>query len=957
MHTDISDSITQHLQEAIAHHQAGKLDEAKAEYESVLRSVPDHPVANHNMGVLLAGSGDASVSLSYFIAALNADPAQGQYWLSYIDALMKAGQMEEASQVLELARQHGLQGDKVEALARSLEKENQKLAGPSDQEMDALVALFSQGQYERAAVEARRLAEKFPDQGFVWKGLGVSYKELGRIEEALEPMQKAAALSPLDVEAHYNLGVVLQALGRQDEAASSYRKALEIKPDYVDALINLGVLQHEAGQLNEAERSLRRAFEIMPQNVKAVFNLGNVLMELERYQEAEQIFKSAVQLPGSEGEAYFGLGRALKGQKKLNEAETAYRQSLAFNPDNESVHYNLGNLCKDLERLNEAEASYRRAVNIKPELALAHYNLGHILKRMDRLGEAKDSYRRAIELNPDHAEAHCGLGMVLSGMGSLKEAEISCRKALDINPNYADAHCVLGVIFLNAKKLGEAEASLRRALQIEPDFFEAHNNLSLILKEQGKTNEAISSCLKALEIDPESALSHCNLGILFLAIGQVNESINCFRKALQLKPDYALAHSNLIFLQDLNAKMTVSELQSERRNWDAVHGAPFYGELAHENQADPERKLRIGYMSADFRIHSAAFVFGGMLVNYDAGQFDVIAYSNFATKDLLTERFQESVTLWRDIAGMADDEVAQLIREDGIDILVDLSGHSAGNRLLVFARKPAPIQITAWGYAHGTGMRAMDVFLTDPVSVPIEEQVYYAERIRYLPCVVGYFKNGETPSVNDLPALSGKGITFGSFNRLSKNSEATYRVWSNILKACPESRMVIKTHELNDGGTRGRVMSYFTSAGIDPERIILQRWSPRHEHMQAYNQIDIALDPFPHGGGVTALEGLMMGVPMVSLCWPTTSGRVSASILTALGLTDWIARTEQEYEQLAIKKAMDLQSLSALRCELRNIFNLSVIGDQLAYTRSVEREYRSLWREWCEKNRNFEAEK
>ena len=393
------------------------------------------------------------------------------------------------------------------------------------------------------------------------------------------------------------------------------------------------------------------------------------------------------------------------------------------------------------------------------------------------------------------------------------------------------------------------------------------------------------------------------------------------------------------------------ELHNIRKEWDAAYAALLgQQDLVHTNDSIPTRSLRLGYVSADFRTHSAARVFGGMLTQYDRSQFEVFAYSNYKGKDdEITELFRKSVTVWRNIAGLSDDEVAKLIREDRIDILVDLSGHSAGNRLLVFARKPAPIQITAWGYATGTGMRAMDVFFTDPVMVPPQEKQYFTEEIRYLPSVVGSFFTEKLPDVNELPALSDGVVTFGSFNRLVKVSEEAYRAWAKVLLAMPRSKLILKAQELNNASARERVAGYFTKAGVAADRIIMLKGSSWHEHMQTYNQIDLALDPFPHGGGVTALEGLVMGVPVINLRWPTMTGRLSASIMTTLGLPDWIAETQEEYVDLAIQKATDLQSLSTLRQKLRSTFTSSVIGDQAAYARAVEKEYRQLWQEWCAK--------
>jgi predicted O-linked N-acetylglucosamine transferase (SPINDLY family) len=368
----------------------------------------------------------------------------------------------------------------------------------------------------------------------------------------------------------------------------------------------------------------------------------------------------------------------------------------------------------------------------------------------------------------------------------------------------------------------------------------------------------------------------------------------------------------------------------------------------HENDCTPGRRLRIGYVSADFREHSASKVFGGMLTHYDRSQFEVYAYSNSRLKeDRYSELFRKNVTVWRNIAGLSDQAAASMLLDDRIDILVDLSGHTAGNRLLVFARRPAPIQITALGYAAGTGMQAMDVFFTDRVMVPLDEVGYYREEVRYLPCALGLFSMDEFPAVNALPALSNGVVTFGSFNRLAKVSNDTYRTWAKLLLAIPGSRLLLKATELDDALNRERILQAFTQAGIAAERIVMRGNTSWYEHMQAYHQVDIALDPFPHGGGVTALEGLMMGVPVITRRWPTLTGRISASVMTTLKLPGWIAETPEQYVEIAVGQANDLQSLSKLRGQLRGIFTSSVLGDQAAFVRSVEQEYRKLWQEWC----------
>jgi len=697
-----SQAVGQALQQAITLHQAGNLQEAELLYRTILKARPDHPDANHNLGVLAVQVQQPSAGLPHFKAALEANPDQGQYWLSYIDALIQTGQTDVARQVLEEGRQHGLQGESVETVAGRLP--------PGTQEISSLTTLFGEGRYAEAEATARRLTEIFPHDGVGWKALGAAFKLQGQTTESLEPMRKAAELMPEDAEAHSNLGAAL----------------------------------------------------------------------------------------------------------------------------------------KDLGQLEDAVASFRRAIEIDPYYANAHSNMGVALQTLEQLSGAVASHRRALEINPNSAE------------------------------------------------------------------------------------------------------NHFNLGNSMLAIAQLDNAVAKYRKALEIKPDYLKAHSNLIFTLDLTAGADITVLQHERNRWNLIHAAPLAANhYPHANHPDPERRLRIGYVSADFRVHSASQVFGFMLVNFDPTYFDVFAYSNSTIVDSCTCIFKERVTHWRNISALSDDAVAEMIRQDSIDILVDLSGHSLGNRLLVFARKPAPIQITAWGYIGGTGLKAMDVFFADPVIVPPDEKHFYAEEVRYLPNVVGHYSSREFPAVNPLPALSADRITFGSFNRLAKVSDQAYQVWAQLLLAIPDSMMVLKTGELDDAVVKERVVKQFTKAGVDPSRIKLLGKSAWDDHIAAFGQVDIALDPFPHCGGVTTLEELMMGVPVVTLRCPTVAGRLSASILSTLGLTDWISESPEQYIEIAKQKAKNLTALADLRQQLRTILTTSIIGDNNAYVRAVEKEYRQLWREWC----------
>lgn len=831
--------VIQAVMQAIDVHRFGMFDEAERLYRAILQVDVANAEVNYNLGILLVQTNRPNLGLPYFIAALNADPARRQYWLGYIDTLLHCKKPLEAKDMLVFAKQHGLDGDEISALATRIDEYlqvaksadvikgvQQEKAGKGknipikklhqgsiENFINALMSSFSAGRFAESAKIAQEMTRRYPHHGFGWEALGSSLRQIGRHTDALAAMKRAVKLLPGDAVIHNSLGIIFNDLGCLNEAEASYLTALKINPEYAEA--------HS--------------------------NFGSLLQDMKRFKEAEASFNKAI----------------------------------SFNPDFAEMHFNLANTLKEMRRLDEAEASYRRAIRIKPDYAEAYNNLGVVLNDLKRPNEAMASYLKAVEINPKSADIYINLA------GTMPRPD-------------------------------DAMECLRMALEIKPDCVHAYNTM----------------------------------GLAELMRGRLDDSVACFRKALKYKPDFAIAHSNLIYAMDLMDSENIETLQEERRNWDAAHGAPFYGNWTHENRPDPERKLRIGYVSADIKDHSATKVFGGMMVNFDRQQFDVYAYSNFKGKDdKYTEFFKRHVSLWRSIVGLTDDAVAELIRQDQIDILVDLSGHSAGNRLLVFARKPAPIQITAWGYASGTGMRAMDVFFSDPVMVPEHEKMHYAEEIRYLPCVVGAFYNENFPDVNELPALSSGIVTFGSHNRLTKLSPTACRVWAEVLLSVPDSRLILKSPETQDAATRERITGQFIKAGVAAERIIMQGGTTWYEHMKAYNQIDIALDPFPHGGGVTTVEGLMMGVPVVTQLWPTMPGRVSASIMTALGLSDWVAENSEGFVEVAVRKASELQALSMLRREIRSILTSSEMGNTTSYVRAVEREYRALWREWCEKRK------
>jgi predicted O-linked N-acetylglucosamine transferase (SPINDLY family) len=727
---------------------------------------------------------------------------------------------------------------------------------------------------------------------------------------------KAPAAKPATPKADAMLAeaVAHHSAGRLADAVAIYDQLLGVDPDQPDALHLKGVAVFQAGEAEDGLGLIARAIELRPDVADYHANLGNMLWTQGRAAEAEGPLERAVEL----------------------------------NPDHAEAHNNLGNTLEALGRDDAALERFARAVELKSDYGDAHGNYGISLHRAGRLNEAEAMLRRALELDPASAQAHNNLGNALRDLARFEEAESLLRRAVELKPDYANAHYNLGIALFDQRRLEDAEAALRRALALDPDSVGAHNNLAVVLSELGRYEEAEDSVRRAIDLDPEHGEAHNNLGVVLRGLGHFEAAEDAYRRALALDPGNADAHSNLIFVLDFGADYDLAEKQAERRHWAEQHEAPLATEIQpHSNDRNPDRRLRIGYVSADFRHHSAAASFGPVLFNHDPENFEVFCYSCSVREDHMTDRIRDAAAEWRACWSVPDAAVAEQIRADRIDVLVDLSGHSAGNRLLVFARKPAPVQVTAWGHATGTGLETMDYFMADPVFVPPEEESLYAEKIHHLPSGLAYMPPEECPAVGPLPAEANGFITFGSFNRLDKVSDETLGLWSEILAAVPNSRLMIKAQSLDNEAIRGQFGERLFEAGFEESRVDLMGGSSQVQHLDAHNRVDIALDPFPHGGGITTMESLWMGTPVVTLRGPTIAGRTTASALIVHGLDRFIAETTDSYRHIAAEAAGDIDELARLKASLRQTVATSPAGDAAQYTAAVEAAYREMWREWC----------
>ena len=602
-------------------------------------------------------------------------------------------------------------------------------------------------------------------------------------------------------------------------------------------------------------------------------------------------------------------------------------------------------------RFAEAEVWYRRVLAAQPNHADALHLLGTVAHQVGRHDEAVAAYRQAISITPDRAEAHSNLGVALKKQGKLDEAVAAYRQAISIKPDYAEAHSNLGVALQEQGKLDAAVAACRQAISIKPDYAKAHSNLGVALQEQGKLDEAVAACRQAISIKPDYAKAHSNLGGALQEQGKLDEAVAAYRQAISIKPDYAEAFSNLLFCLNYDDKSTADQLFAAHREWDERYGWQVPRPTAYANDREVGRQLKIGYLSPDFRSHSVAYFVEPLLKGHDRQAVKVFCYAEVTRPDAITARLQGLADHWLVTVGLSDNELAERIRTDGIDILVDLAGHTANNRLRVFARKPAPVQATWLGYPNTTGLEAIDYRLVDAVTDPPGEA--YAWASEFLVRLEGGFlcygglKGGPEPRVPS--CLTAGTVTFGSFNNPAKVSAATFDAWAMLLSRLPQARLLLKGKPFADAGASALFLAQLGERGVAAERVELIALLPgAAAHLAIYHRVDVALDLFPYNGTTTTCEALWMGVPVVTLRGDRHAGRVGASLLSQIGLLDLIANSVEEYVEIAVALASDPARLIDLRRSLRPRMAASSLCDGRAFARKIEAAFRTMWRHWCE---------
>lgn len=829
----------------------------------------------------------------------------------------------------------------------------------AQQLLERALAFYAAGHLRDAETMCRQAISLRADDPDALSLLGTILGQAGKPAEAVDCLQRAILLRPSIAELHLHLANSLHAMGRLPEAVSAYRRGITLRGDIPEAYNNLGMILRELKRFDEAAEAYRFALKLNPRSADAHNNLGIVLSDLKRPKDAIAEYREAIGLDPKLTEAHFNLGGALKDEGEIDAAAKAYLEALRLDPANAEAHNNFGIVLCQQGRLDAAVDAFNEAVRLKPAYAGAYYNLANALRCQGNLDEALAADRQAIHHKPDYADAYNNLGGILAEKRQLDAAIASYRSAIKVRPEYAEASYNLGLAYSEQGKLEEAVDAYTRAIKLKKDYTAAHQGRGNALTQQGKLDEAIRAYEQATIAQPEYGEAYNALGNAYKEQARIEQARVAYEQALQCMSDVAF-HSNLIFALHFHPDYDAPALYAEARRWHEAQGERFRHTIQpHRNVADPDRRLRIGYLSVDFNMHPVGWFVTPLLRCHDHSKYEIYCYSDVRVGDSVTDRLKSYANVWRSTVGLPDDQVARLIREDQIDILIELTAHTAGHRLIVFAQKPAPVQITYLGYCSTTGLRTIDYRLSDPYMDPVElapgmrpeciaDDRWYTEKTLRLPDTYFCYEPLVTLPTEPPPAQKSGHITFGSLNNFAKVGPGVQRAWRSILQAVPNSRLIISTKQ---GSHRQSLLDVMQEGGVETSRIVFVDRTGLDGYFKLYNSIDICLDPFPFNGGTTSCDSLWMGVPFVTLRGRTAVGRAGASLLSNVGLSDWITNSEEQYVSRAVRAAGEVNHLAQVRAALRNRMTNSPLMNGPRFALNVESAYRTAWGRWCDQNR------
>lgn len=718
----------------------------------------------------------------------------------------------------------------------------------------------------------------------------------------------------------------------------------------VQALLGEAFQALGAGDGARTDRLCRQVLAAAPETAEA-FHLPALHRLLQRdYAAGTRLMRRAIALDPGRGDLHMNLGRSFNEQGSWSEGEPLLRRALALTPGHPEALNNLANAWVMLGDPAGAIGAYEAALRAQPERDDIRRNLVNALVAAGRRDEAIGLLRALMTRRPDDADGAVTLASALAQGGSLDQAEAVLRAALRARPDHQAAGFALGVTLSDLGRWAEAEDVFHTLVRLDPAHAEAHQARGAVLKILARLTEAVRSQERALELRADFAQAWLSYGAALADCGRQSEAAAAYGWSLKLNPEQPATHGNLCLLMCQMPGVARAALDDEHRAWGHRFGQALAGGggVAHANRPDPERRLRVGYVSADLRTHSVAYFLESVLAAHDRTGFEIFCYDASSWRDAVTDRLQASTDAWRPIQGLPAREAAALIRADAIDILIDLAGHTAGSRLDVFAFKPAPVQVTWLGYPESTGLAAIDHKITDAVICPEGEGFATEAPLRLPRGVHCYRAPDDAPDVVAPPVAASGRITFGAFHDAPKLSPGVIAAWGAILTRLPEARLVLKAQQFADGVLRDRFLAMLATAGVTPERVEIRgRVASTRAHLAHYGKIDIALDAFPYNGTTTTCEALWMGVPVVTLKGDRPASRVSASLLAQIGLDDLTADTVEGYVECACALARDPDRLAELRTGMRDRIRGSTLGDPKAFTADLDAGLRQAWRAWC----------
>ena len=953
---------------ALQHHRSGRHAEAISFYQRTLSQMPQHRDAMFNMAALLAQSGQVDQAIVHYHRVLELQPEDP-------DTLSNLGNLEFG---------RGRIGEAEALYRRALAVNPEYIAARTN----LANACMRQNKLADAVGEFERVLALEPKQTTARNGLGTALWNLGRRAEARRCFEQLLKQDANNPDAVINLGNVLLELGEVAKAEPHLLKALRLKPDWPQAHYNVALLRLKQKQRAAGMRHLRIALRRQPNYPEATRALADLLQQRRKSALALALLQAALEQNPADAQTVFQIGNIHFAERRPAEALRHYRRAAEIKPDSHELQANLGTVLNALGQAEASAAAQRQAIALNPKFALAWNGLGNAMSSLERIEEARAAYQQAVDIEPDLVIARVNLGNALRLLGRYHEAERELTRGIEIEPGNELAHNNWGLLLQVQNRHEEAIEAFKRSIECRPGYLEALNNLAISYQLQGAFGNAIKLYRDVIAMEPQQYAAYFNLGGILQLIGRYDESVTIYRQLLQLCPSYVTAYAYLAhgMLQQCNwANLDAVTSRMEEHIKDSLRtgrrvAAPGFGLMSTPipmalrfgvakqaaaqiklNVADTRAalqfqhrkpvggKIRVGYVSPDFRHHSIAVAFRGLLDAHDRSRFELCGYSLAPLKhDDFTEHFRKRFDVFRDISALPFRAAAEQIHGDGVHILIDLAGYTRFSRLEVFALQPAPIQAHYLGYSSTIGGDFLQYLITDHWQIAPGAEQYFAEKLVYLPDT--FMTTTRDPYPEAMPSraehgLPDRGIVFCNFNAHYKIEPKLWGIWMRLLKRIPGSVLWLLK---GTPSTERNLRAEAANRGIDPDRLIFATKVPRPDHLSRQRLADLALDTLYHGGGVTTTDALWVGVPMVTVAGESPPSRNGATLLAAVGLEDLICSSMDAYERAAFELATQPERLAALKARLAANVKTHPLFDTERLTRHLEAAYRNMFQRWID---------